>query len=210
MSGSVHIVDHPLVQHKVAILRDINTEAKDFRELLEEVTMLMSYEVTSDFPTEEVDIQTPISKGKVKMLCNMKIALVPVLRAGLGMTNVMLRLLPNAKVGHIGFYRDEVSLQPIQYFCKLPSDIIERDIILIDPMLATGNTAVASLNLLKQRGAKKIRMMCLLAAPEGIENVQSKHPDVDIYVAGVDIKLNSIGYMIPGLGDAGDRMFGTI
>lgn len=207
--SKVQVIDHPLIQHKLSIIRDLNTGAKEFRELVEEVAMLMAYEVTRDFPLEEVEVETPVSKARCKVIAGKKIAVIPILRAGLGMTGGILKLIPTAKVGHIGVYRDPETLQPIEYYCKLPSDISDRELILVDPMLATGGSAVAGIQFLKQRGANQIRLMCLIAAPEGIQNVQAKHPDVDIYVAAVDDRLNSHGYIVPGLGDAGDRLFGT-
>ncbi|HOP74568.1 MAG TPA: uracil phosphoribosyltransferase [Bacillota bacterium] len=207
--STVHVIDHPLIQHKLSIIRDRNTGSKEFRELVEEVAMLMAYEVTRDFPLEEVEVETPVATARCKMMAGKKIALIPILRAGLGMTGGILKLIPTAKVGHIGVYRDPETLQPIEYYCKLPADINDRDLIVIDPMLATGGSAVAGIQFLKQRGANQIRLMCLIAAPEGIEHVQAKHPDVDIYVAAVDNRLNSHGYIVPGLGDAGDRLFGT-
>lgn len=207
--STVHVINHPLIQHKLSIIRDQNTGSKEFRELVEEVAMLMAYEVTRDFPLEEVEVETPVSVARCKVIAGKKIALIPILRAGLGMTGGILKLIPTAKVGHIGVYRDPETLQPIEYYCKLPSDISDRELILIDPMLATGGSAVAGIQFLKQRGANQIRLMNLIAAPEGIQNVQAKHPDVDIYVAAVDDRLNSHGYIVPGLGDAGDRLFGT-
>ncbi|MGL5244757.1 MAG: uracil phosphoribosyltransferase [Sarcina sp.] len=202
-------ITHPLILHKLAFIRDKNTGSKDFRELVEEVSMLMAYEVTRDLQMEEVEIQTPICTTKCKMLSGKKMAIVPILRAGLGMVDGMLRLIPAAKVGHIGLYRDEETLQPVEYFCKLPQDIAERDIIVVDPMLATGGSAADAITLLKKRGAKQIRLMCLVGSPEGIKLIQNAHPDVDIYVAARDEKLNEQGYVVPGLGDAGDRLFGT-
>lgn len=202
-------IDHPLILHKLAFIRNKDTGSKDFRELVEEVSMLMAYEVTRDLSTEEVEIETPICKTKCKMLSGKKVAIVPILRAGLGMVDGMLKLIPAAKVGHIGLYRDEETLQPVEYFCKLPQDIAERDIIVVDPMLATGGSAADAITMLKKRGAKNLRLMCLISSPEGIEFVQKEHPDVDIYVAGIDEKLNENGYIVPGLGDAGDRLFGT-
>ena len=202
-------INHPLILHKLAIIRDKKTGSKDFRELVEEVSMLMAYEVTRDLGTEEVEIETPICKTKCKMLSGKKVAIVPILRAGLGMVDGMLKLIPAAKVGHIGLYRDEETLQPVEYFCKMPQDIAERDIIVVDPMLATGGSAADALTMLKKRGAKNLRLMCLISSPEGIDFVQKAHPDVDIYVAGIDEKLNENGYIVPGLGDAGDRLFGT-
>lgn len=202
-------INHPLILHKLAIIRDKKTGSKDFRELVEEVSMLMAYEVTRDLGTEEVEIETPICKTKCKMLSGKKVAIVPILRAGLGMVDGMLKLIPAAKVGHIGLYRDEETLQPVEYFCKMPQDIAERDIIVVDPMLATGGSAADALTMLKKRGAKNLRLMCLISSPEGIDFVQKAHPDVDIYVAGIDERLNEHGYIVPGLGDAGDRLFGT-
>ncbi|MBU3103869.1 uracil phosphoribosyltransferase [Clostridium gasigenes] len=202
-------VEHPLILHKLAFIRSKNTGAKDFRELVEEVSMLMAYEVTRDLATEEVEIETPICKTKCKMLSGKKIAIVPILRAGLGMVDGMLKLIPAAKIGHIGLYRDEETLQPVEYFCKLPQDIAERDVMVVDPMLATGGSATDALTLLKKKGAKNLRLVCLISSPEGIKLVQETHPDVDIYVAGIDERLNEKGYIIPGLGDAGDRLYGT-
>ena len=202
-------VEHPLILHKLAFIRSKETGAKDFRELVEEVSMLMAYEVTRDLGTEEVEIETPICKTKCKMLSGKKIAIVPILRAGLGMVDGMLKLIPAAKIGHIGLYRDEETLQPVEYFCKLPQDIAERDVMVVDPMLATGGSAADAITLLKKKGAKNLRLVCLISSPEGIKLVQEAHPDVDIYVAGIDEKLNEKGYIVPGLGDAGDRLFGT-
>lgn len=202
-------INHPLILHKLAFIRSKETGSKDFRELVEEVSMLMAYEVTRDLSTEEVEIETPICKTKCKMLSGKKVAIVPILRAGLGMVDGMLKLIPAAKVGHVGLYRDEETLQPVEYFCKLPQDIAERDVIVVDPMLATGGSAADAITMLKKRGAKNLRLMCLISSPEGVEFVQKAHPDVDIYVAGIDEKLNEHGYIVPGLGDAGDRLFGT-
>lgn len=207
--GKVTQITHPLILHKLALIRDKNTGSKDFRELVEEVAMLMAYEVTRDIQMEEVEIETPICVTKCKMLAGKKMAIVPILRAGLGMVDGMLRLIPAAKVGHIGLYRDETTLQPVEYFCKLPQDIEERDVIVTDPMLATGGSAADAISLLKKRGARNIRLMCLIAAPEGIKAVEEAHPDIDIYIASIDEKLNEKGYIVPGLGDAGDRLFGT-
>lgn len=202
-------ISHPLILHKLAFIRNKNTGSKDFREMVEEVAMLMAYEVTRDMQLETVEIETPICTTKCKMLAGKKVAIVPILRAGLGMVNGMLKLIPAAKVGHVGLYRDEKTLKPVEYFCKLPQDIEERDIIVTDPMLATGGSAIDAISLLKKRGAKYIRLMCLIGAPEGIKAVQEAHPDVDIYLASIDEKLNESGYIVPGLGDAGDRLFGT-
>ncbi|MDU7214054.1 uracil phosphoribosyltransferase [Clostridium sp.] len=202
-------INHPLILHKLAFIRSKDTGAKDFRQLVSEVAMLMGYEVTRDFSMEEVEIETPICKTKCKMLAGKKVAIVPILRAGLGMVDGMLSLIPAAKVGHIGLYRDEETLKPVEYFCKLPQDIAEREVIVVDPMLATGGSAADALTLLKQRGAKNLRLACLISSPEGIKAVQEAHPDVDIYVASIDEQLNEKGYIVPGLGDAGDRLFGT-
>jgi uracil phosphoribosyltransferase len=202
-------IKHPLVLHKLAYIRDKNTGAKEFRELVHEVSMLIAYEVTRDLQLEEVDVETPIGWTKCKTLAGKKIAVVPILRAGLGMVDGVLTLIPAAKVGHIGLYRDEETLKPVEYFCKLPTDIGERDVIVTDPMLATGGSASDALSMLKAKGAKNIKLMCLIAAPEGIKKVMDDHPDVDIYVASIDERLNDHGYIIPGLGDAGDRLYGT-
>ncbi|ASW44064.1 uracil phosphoribosyltransferase [Clostridium isatidis] len=202
-------IKHPLISHKLAIIRSKDTGSKDFREIVEELSMLMAYEVTRNLSTEEVEIETPICKAKCRMLSGKKMAIVPILRAGLGMVDGMLRLIPAAKVGHIGLYRNEETLQPVEYFCKLPQDIAERDVIVVDPMLATGGSSADALTMLKKRGAKNLRLMCLVGAPEGIKYVQEQHPDVDIYLAEIDEKLNENGYIVPGLGDAGDRLFGT-
>ncbi len=202
-------INHPLILHKLAILRDERTGSKEFRHLVEEISMLMAYEVTRDLSTEDVEVKTPVSLTKCKMLSGKKMAVVPILRAGLGMVDGVLNLIPAAKVGHIGLYRDEETLQPVEYFCKLPQDIAERDVIVVDPMLATGGSSIDALTMLKKRGAKNLRLMCLVGAPEGIEAIQKAHPDVDIYLAAIDEKLNEHGYIVPGLGDAGDRLFGT-
>ena len=202
-------INHPLILHKLAFIRSKDTGAKDFRQLVSEVAMLMGYEVTRDFSMEEVEIETPICKTKCKMLAGKKVAIVPILRAGLGLVDGMLSLIPAAKVGHIGLYRDEETLKPVEYFCKLPQDIAEREVIVVDPMLATGGSAADALTLLKERGAKNLRLACLISSPEWIKAVQEAHPDVDIYVASIDEQLNEKGYIVPGLGDAGDRLFGT-
>ena len=202
-------INHPLIQHKLAFIRSKDTGAKDFRQLVEEVSMLMAYEATRDLATEDIEIETPICKTTCKMLAGKKVAVVPILRAGIGMVDGILNLIPAAKVGHIGLYRDEETLQPVEYFCKLPQDISERDVIVVDPMLATGGSAVDAIGLLKKRGARKIRLMCLISSPEGVEFVQKNHPDVDIYLGSIDENLNEKGSIVPGLGDAGDRLFGT-
>lgn len=205
----VHVLDHPLLQHKLSIIRDENTGVKDFREIVSEIATLMCYEATRDLPLEEVEIQTPVAKAKVKVLAGKKLAIIPILRAGLGMVEGILSLIPSAKVGHIGLYRDPETLDPVEYYCKMPTDISERDIIILDPMLATGGSASAAIQFMKNYECKSIKLMNILAAPEGIERVQKDHPDVDIYVAAVDEELNDHGYIVPGLGDAGDRIFGT-
>ncbi|MDO5039603.1 uracil phosphoribosyltransferase [Clostridium sp.] len=202
-------INHPLILHKLAFIRSKDTGSKDFRELVSEVSMLMAYEVTRNLPTENVEIETPICKTKCRMLAGKKLAIVPILRAGLGMVDGVLKLIPAAKVGHIGLYRDEETLQPVEYFCKLPQDIAEREIIVVDPMLATGGSAIDALTMLKNKGAKFLKLMCLISSPEGIKAIKEAHPDVDIFVAEIDEKLNEQGYIVPGLGDAGDRLFGT-
>lgn len=202
-------ITHPLIQHKLAYIRDKNTGSKDFRDLVQEVAMLMAYEVTRDIQLEEVEIETPICTTKCSVLAGKKMAIVPILRAGLGMVDGMLKIIPAAKVGHIGMYRNEETLQPVEYFCKLPQDINERDVIITDPMIATGGSAIDAISALKKRGAINIKIMCLIAAPEGLKAIQTAHPDVDIYVASIDERLNEKGYIVPGLGDAGDRLFGT-
>lgn len=207
--AKIMVFDHPLIQHKVALMRNKNTAVKEFRALAREVAMLMTYEVTRDLPTEEVEIETPICPTKVKMLAGKKLAIVPILRAGLGFVDGMLEMIPSAKVGHVGLYRDPETHEPVEYYCKLPEDIDKRKIIIVDPMLATGGSAVAAVDFVKQRGAKEITFMCLIAAPEGIEALTTAHPDVDIYIAAKDEKLNENAYIVPGLGDAGDRIFGT-
>lgn len=203
------VINHPMIQHKLTIMRDKTTGSKDFRELLNEISLLMGYEVTRDLPLDEVEIETPLCPMKAGRIAGRKLAIVPILRAGLGMVDGIRALVPVAKVGHIGLYRDEKTHQPVEYFCKLPEDICERLVIVTDPMLATGGSACDALTMLKARGCRKIRLMCLVAVPEGIRKVQETHPDVDIYVAAVDDHLNENAYIIPGLGDAGDRIFGT-
>lgn len=205
----VHVLDHPLLQHKLSILRDENTGVKDFREVVSEIATLMCYEATRDLPMEEIEIQTPVAKARVKALTGKKLAIVPVLRAGLGMVDGILTLIPSAKVGHIGLYRDPQTLEPVEYYCKMPGDIAERDVIILDPMLATGGSASAAIQFLKNYEVKHIKLMNIIAAPEGIARVRKDHPDVEIYCAAVDEKLNDHGYIVPGLGDAGDRIFGT-
>lgn len=205
----VHILDHPLLQHKLSILRDENTGVKDFREVVSEIATLMCYEATRDLPLEEVEIKTPITTAKFKTIAGKKLAIVPVLRAGLGMVDGILTLIPSAKVGHIGLYRDPDTLEPVEYYCKMPNDIAEREVIILDPMLATGGSASAAIQFIKNYEAKNIKLMNIIAAPEGIQRVHHDHPDVDIYCAALDEKLNDHGYIVPGLGDAGDRIFGT-
>ena len=205
----VVITDHPLIQHKLTLMRKTSTGSKDFRELLTEITMLMGYEVTKDLPLRDVEIETPIQKTMAKELDGKKLAIVPILRAGIGMVDGFISLIPAAKVGHIGLYRDPETCEPVEYYCKLPQDIGEREVFLVDPMLATGGSATAAIEILRARGAKNIRMINLVSAPEGIAAVHEKYPEVNIYVASVDEKLNDHKYIVPGLGDAGDRLFGT-
>ena len=207
--GKVHVFDHPLILHKLSVLRDKDPPVKEFRELIGEIAMLMCYEATRDLPLEEVDVQTPVAVAKCKRLAGKKVAIVPILRAGLGMVDGMVSMIPNAKVGHIGLFRDPETLEPVKYYFKMPPDIEERDVIVVDPMLATGGSASASLTFLKEAGAKHIKLMCIIGCPEGVGRIQKDHPDVDIYVAGLDSHLNDHGYIVPGLGDAGDRIFGT-
>lgn len=206
---NVNVMTHPLIQHKVTLIRNVETGSKDFRELLEEITLLMGYEITRDLPLEDVEVQTPLVKAIGKQIAGKKIGIIPILRAGLGMVNGLLELMPMAKVGHVGLYRDPETLKPVEYYCKLPSDLSERRIIVTDPMLATGGSASAAITLLKEKGARDIQLMCLVAAPQGVEAVNKEHPDVRIYVAALDEDLNEHGYILPGLGDAGDRIFGT-
>ncbi len=205
----VHILDHPLLQHKLSILRDERTGVKDFREVVSEIATLMCYEATRDLPLEEVEIKTPVATAKFKSIAGKKLAIVPVLRAGLGMVDGILTLIPSAKVGHIGLYRDPETLEPVEYYCKMPTDISERDVIILDPMLATGGSASAAIQFIKNYEVKHIKLMNIIAAPEGIQRVRHDHPDVEIYCAALDEKLNDHGYIVPGLGDAGDRIFGT-
>ena len=205
----VEIVDHPLIQHKISLLRDRNTGTKEFRDLVSEIAMLLCYEATRDLPTEEVEVETPVALARTKVLAGRKLALVPILRAGLGMVDGMLNLIPAAKVGHIGMYRNEETLVPVEYYCKLPNDINEREVIVLDPMLATGGSAVAAIQMLKESGAANIKFMCIIAAPEGLNTLTEAHPDVQVYCAALDEKLNDDKYIVPGLGDCGDRIFGT-
>jgi len=207
--GKLHILDHPLIQHKLTIIRNKKTGTKQFRELVDEISMLMGFEITRNLPVKEIEVETPVCPAKAHVLTGKKIGLIPILRAGLGMVDGMLQLLPAAKVGHIGLYRDPETLQPVEYYIKLPTDISERKLIVLDPMLATGGSANDAIESLKKRGAKSIALMCIVAAPEGVELIQKNHPDVDIYLSALDEKLNEKGYIVPGLGDAGDRLFGT-
>lgn len=207
--GKVYIFDHPLIQHKLSLMRDVHTGAKEFRELLEEISMLMVYEVTRDLPTKEVEIETPLCKTKARHLSGKKVGIVPILRAGLGMVDGVAKLIPAARIGHIGLYRDPETLEPVEYYCKLPADCADREVFVVDPMLATGGSSVAAIQMLKDKGCKKIHFMCIIAAPEGIAKMQELHPDVDLYVGALDERLNDHGYIVPGLGDAGDRIFGT-
>lgn len=205
----VHVVDHPLLAHKLTILRDKNTPTKEFREIVSEIGMLLTYEATRDLPLTKKEVETPICKTMAPTLKGKKFAVVPILRAGLGLVDGVLRMVPAARVGHIGLYRNEETLEPVKYFCKMPKDVAERDILIVDPMLATGGSAVAAIQFMKEYGCTNIKLMVLLAAPDGIERVQREHPDVDIYCGAVDSHLNEHGYIVPGLGDAGDRIFGT-
>ncbi len=207
--SKVFEMDHPLIQHKISVIRDANTGSKEFRELVKEVSLLLAYEVTREIPLEDIEIETPVTKTIGKTISGLKQGIIPILRAGLGMVDGFLNLLPTAKVGHVGLYRDPETLEPVEYYCKLPSDIEDRELYVVDPMLATGGSAIAAIGFLKDKGAKNIKFVCLLAAPEGIKALQEKHPDVDIYVAKIDEQLNDHAYIVPGLGDAGDRLFGT-
>ena len=207
--SQLHVVKHPLIQHKLTIMREKDTSSKDFRTLLDEISMLMGYEITRNLPLEDVEIETPICKAVGKRISGKKLAVVPILRAGLGMVDGLLRLVPSARVGHIGLYRDPETHMPVEYYCKMPQGIDERLVIVVDPMLATGGSASDAITMVKARGAKSIMLMCLVAAPEGVAKVQADHPDVDIYCASLDEKLNEHAYIVPGLGDAGDRIFGT-
>ena len=207
--SKVTVFDHPLIQHKLSIMREKDTSVKEFRELVSEIATLMCYEATRDLPLEEVEIETPVARATVRRIAGKKLAVVPILRAGLGMVDGMLTLVPNAKVGHIGLYRDPETLLPVKYYCKMPKDIAERDVIIVDPMLATGGSATAAITFLKEYGCKHIKLMSIIGAPEGVKKVQDEHPDVDIFVAAMDSHLNEHGYIVPGLGDAGDRIFGT-
>lgn len=207
--GKFQVIDHPLIQHKLTIIRDKNSGTKVFREVVDEIAMLMAYEISRDLPVEEVEIETPMVRSVQKQLSGKKVAIIPILRAGLGMVDGILQLIPAAKVGHVGLYRDEETLEPHEYFVKLPEDISSRQLLVVDPMLATGGSAVMAIDALKNRGASNIKFVCLVAAPEGVKALQEAHPDVDIYTAALDEKLNENGYIVPGLGDAGDRLFGT-
>lgn len=207
--GKVCVFDHPLIQHKLSILRDKDTSVKEFRELVSEISMLMCYEATRDLPLEDIEVETPVGLAKCKRIAGKKLAVVPILRAGLGLVDGMVSMMPNVKVGHIGLFRDPETLEPVKYYYKMPPDITERDIIVVDPMLATGGSASAAINFLKEDGVQHIKLMCVIGAPEGVSRIMKDHPDVDIYVAAIDEKLNEHGYIVPGLGDAGDRIFGT-
>ncbi|MDP3058468.1 MAG: uracil phosphoribosyltransferase [bacterium] len=206
---NVRVLDHPMIQHKLTFIRDKNTGSKEFRELVEEVAMLMAYEVTRNLPLEDYTVETPVATAKTKVISGKKLGIIPILRAGLGMVNGMLKLVPAAKVGHIGLYRDPTTLKPVEYYCKLPTDVAERELIIVDPMLATGGSAIAAIGYLKKEGANTINLVCLIAAPEGIKAIHAVHPEVLIYTAAIDSHLNEHAYIVPGLGDAGDRLFGT-
>ncbi len=207
--STFHVTDHPLIQHKLTIMRRTDTSSKDFRELLEEISMLMGYEITRNLPLEDIEIKTPITRTKAKKIAGKKLAIVPILRAGLGMVDGLLKLVPVARIGHVGLYRDPETHLPVEYYCKLPPDISHRLVIVVDPMLATGGSAADAIRMLKEKGCKNLCLMCLVAAPEGVRKVQNEHPDVDIYAASLDECLNDHAYIVPGLGDAGDRLFGT-
>ncbi|MEK3798685.1 uracil phosphoribosyltransferase [Peribacillus sp. FSL H8-0477] len=207
--AKVFVFDHPLIQHKIAYIRDVKTGTKEFRELVDEVATLMAFEITRDLPLEEVEIETPVCKATFNVLSGKKLGIIPILRAGIGMVDGILKLIPAAKVGHVGLYRDPQTLKPVEYYVKLPSDLAERECIVVDPMLATGGSAIEAIDSIKKRGAVNIKFMCLIAAPEGVEALQAAHPDVDIFIAALDEKLDDHGYIVPGLGDAGDRLFGT-
>lgn len=207
--SKITVMDHPLIQHKIGIIRRTDTGSRDFRAMISEIAMLMCYEATRDLKLRDVTIETPICTTTAKELQGKKLAVVPILRAGLGMVDGMLQMIPAAKVGHIGLYRDPETLEPVEYYCKLPADSAEREIFVVDPMLATGGSSAAAIRMLKEKGVKRIRFMCIIAAPEGVKRMQEEHPDVDIYIGGLDEKLNDHSYIVPGLGDAGDRIFGT-
>ncbi len=207
--ANVHVLDHPLIQHKLAVLRDKDTPVKEFRELVSEIAGLMCYEATRNLPTEEVEVETPVAMAKCRKLSGKKMAIIPILRAGLGMVDTMVDLIPSAKIGHIGLYRDPETHLPVEYYCKLPEDIENRQVFVVDPMLATGGSAIAAIDFLKKRGCQNIVMMNIIGCPEGVKAVQEAHPDVELYLAALDEKLNEHAYIIPGLGDAGDRIFGT-
>lgn len=207
--GELHVLNHPLIQHKLAIIRDKNTSVKEFREVVCEIASLMCYEATRDMPTESVQVETPVGMANARRIAGKKMAVVPILRAGLGMVDGILSLVPSAKVGHIGLYRNPETLEPVEYYCKMPKDIAEREAYITDPMLATGGSATAAISFLKNYGCTHIKLMCIIAAPEGVKRVRTEHPDVDLFVASVDERLNENGYIVPGLGDAGDRIFGT-
>ena len=207
--STVHVIDHPLVQHKLTLMRQTDCSTKDFRQLLEEISMLMAYEVTRKLPLKEIDIETPVAKCKSSIIAGKKLGIVPSLRAGLGMVDGVMNIVPSAKVGHVGLYRDPETHKPVEYYCKLPNDVAERELIVLDPMLATGGSAIAAIDFIKQRGCSNITMMCLVGCPEGVAALQAAHPDVDLYIAAIDERLNENKYIVPGLGDAGDRLFGT-
>ena len=209
MERKVIIMDHPLIQHKLSILRDVSTSTKEFRDLVNEIAMLMIYDATRDLPLQDKNVQTPCGVAHCKEIAGRKLAFVPILRAGLGMVEGALMLVPSARIGHIGLYRDETTLEPVEYYCKLPKDIEERDVFVVDPMLATGDSAIDAISQIKQRHPRSIKFLCIIAAPEGLEALEKAHPDVDIFAAGMDDHLNENGYIVPGLGDAGDRIFGT-